>query len=62
MNNITECSYPSVPEQSFGTISRITDCTVVIAHFLICQEVNGVGREGGGGGGKGGWKLQTIIT
>ena len=24
---------------------------MVIAHFLICQEVNGVGRDGGGGGG-----------
>ena len=27
---------------------------MVIAHFLICQEANGVGRRGGGGGGGGG--------
>ena len=26
----------------------------MIAHFLICQEANGVGRGGGGGGGGGG--------
>ena len=53
MNDITmQLSFCSGVLLSFPGLQHwFSTDYVVIAHFLICQEANGVGRGGGGGGG-----------